>query len=93
MNKVKAKKSPFKPTADESAVETIVIYTSFYIYELRQIGNVGAHEICPIDEQPEEGFTNEEKAEAYLVDLLESDKYPFVRGHRFAIMPIYSKNE
>lgn len=42
---------------------------TFYILILRQIGNIGAHEIKKIDEQPKEGFISEKAAEEHLKNL------------------------
>jgi hypothetical protein len=38
----------------------------YRIFEARQIGNVGAHEIKAIEEQPKEGYDTEKEAELSL---------------------------
>lgn len=51
--------------------------SSYYILILRQIGNIGAHEIKKIDNQPEEGFLSEKDAENHLGKLIKEGNYPF----------------
>lgn len=68
--------------------------SSYYILILRQIGNIGAHEIKKIDNQPEEGFLSEKDAENYLSKLIKEANYPFDTrwGHNYMISKLY-KNQ
>jgi len=63
---------------------------SFYIMQLSQIGNVGAHEIKKIKDQPKEGFRTDGQAETHLRDLLNTGEYPYNSWFSFSIMPMYS---
>lgn len=68
--------------------------SNLYIVILRQIGNVGAHEIEKIKDQPKEGFDLTWQAEDHLRKLFNKKEYPFDRNWvSFAIMKLYSKDE
>jgi hypothetical protein len=67
-----------------------IMIKSFYIVQLSQIGNIGAHEIKKIKDQPKEGFRTDGQAETHLRELLNSDKHPYNSWHNFSIMPMYS---
>ena len=63
---------------------------SFYIMQLSQIGNVGAHEIKKIKDQPKEGFRTDGQAETHLRNLLNTGEYIYSSHFSFSIMPMYS---
>jgi hypothetical protein len=65
--------------------------SSYYILILRQIGNIGAHEIKKIDNQPKEGFDSENDAEKHLNKLIKEGEYPFDSrwGNNCIISKIY----
>ena len=63
---------------------------AYYIVQLSRVGNIGEHEIMKIGNQPKEGFVTEDSAEAHLLVLGKSKKYPFDRTwYSFAIMRLY----
>jgi len=65
---------------------------AFYILILRQIGNVGAHEIKKIDDQPKDGFVSEKAAEEHLKKLFKIGDYPFNKNNweSFMIDKLYT---
>lgn len=65
---------------------------AFYILIMRQIGNVGAHEITKIEAQPKEGFVSEKAAEKHLKKLFDLGDYPFNKRNWecFVINKVYS---
>jgi hypothetical protein len=65
----------------------------YYIYVFSQIGNVGAKEIEPINDQPEEGFKTEPEAETHLLDLIEKGKAHYFSWYKFTILKTYSQKE
>ena len=63
----------------------------YYIYQLRQIGNIGANEIFAIEEQPTQGFYEYEYAEHYLHQSISERKiYPFNNRGRYVILKTYN---
>ena len=58
--------------------------------QLSQIGNVGAHEIKKIKDQPKEGFRTDGQAETHSRNLLNTGEYSHSSHFSFSIMPMYS---
>jgi hypothetical protein len=67
-----------------------MIKSNYFILRCSQIGNVGAHQIQRIKEQPEDGFESELEAENHLTMLLLKTNgtfsYPW---DAFTIMKLY----
>ncbi len=57
--------------------------TQIKIYQMFQQGNIGAHQIVAIDEQPAEGFSNMNEAVHHLESLFQIGDYPFDNRGKF----------
>lgn len=64
--------------------------TAWYIMILRQIGNVGAHEIKKFNHQPKEGFKSKKEAEMALVEVINKDG-DFFTWDSFTILQLWGK--
>lgn len=67
----------------------------YFVYVIRQAGNIGPHEILKVNDQPEKGFLTEKNADHWLNKKIENrEGYYFDRaGYHFVILKTYiSKN-
>ena len=67
----------------------LVTKKGYFILMLSQIGNVGAHQVQKIDDQPKEGFSTAKEAEDELKKLLKTGKYPYDRWYSFTVSKLY----
>ena len=66
---------------------------AYFIMRLGQIGNIGPSTIYKIDEQPEEGFINENAAINHFDKSVRTGVLPHNSWANYTIIPIYSCKE
>lgn len=76
----------------EQALTIPVVTCRYFIYVFYQVGNIGSRDVKTIDEQPEEGFDTEQKAQKHLIKLILAKKgYYFERDwYKFTILKTWN---